>query len=162
MAGMDGGMRVSNPKSGTHTILRTSMLPGLLDILGRNVHEPYPHRLYETGRVLERYGTAAESLRLGCVTAHKDASYSEIKSILYAVLRRGLGLEDISTPPADSPTYRPGTAADIMVDGTRVGTLGEVDGDILRAFRLREHTKAAAFEADVELIFGGVDGKSAP
>ncbi len=161
-AGMGGGMRVANPKSGAHTMLRTSLLPGLLDTLGRNVHEPYPHRLYETGRVFERYGTVVESLRLGCVTAHKDASYSEIKSTLHAVLRRGLGLEDISTPPADGPTYQPGRAADIWAGGRQVGTLGEVSGDILRAFRLREHTRVAAFEVDVELIFGGLADKGAP
>lgn len=161
-AGMGGGMRVANPKSGAHTMLRTSLLPGLLETLGRNVHEPYPHRLYETGRVFQRYGTAAESLRLGCVAAHKDASYSEIKSALHAVLRRGLGLEDVSTPPAGGPAYQPGRAAEIWSGGRRVGTLGEVSGDVLRAFRLREHTRVAAFEVDVELIFGGSVGKGAP
>lgn len=161
-AGGGGGMRVANPKSGAHTMLRTSMLPGLLDTLGRNVHEPYPHRLYETGRVFERYGTAAESLRLGCVTAHKDASYSEIKSTLHAALRRGLGLEDVSTPPASGPVYQPGRAADIWSGGRRVGMLGEVSGDVLRAFKLREHTRVAALELDVELIFGGLVGKGAP
>ena len=161
MAGMGGGMRVANPKSGAHTMLRTSLLPGLLDILGRNVHEPYPHRLYETGRVFERHGTAAESLRLGCVTAHKDASYSEIKSTIHAMLRRGLGLEGVSTPPASGPAYQPGRTAAIWAGGRRVGILGEVSGDILRVFRLREHTRVAAFEMDVELIFGGLEGKGA-
>lgn len=148
--GIGSGMRVANPKSEAHTILRTTILSGLLETLGRNIHEPYPHMLYETGRI---FGDT-ESLHMGCVTAHKAASYSEIKSVLYALLRRGLGLDDVTTPRcADTLPYMAGRLAHISVGGVVVGVLGEIDQDVLRRFRLRDQSRVAAFEVDVELIF---------
>lgn len=160
-AGMDGGVGVANPKSGAHTALRTSLLPGLLECLGRNVHEPYPHRLYETGWVFSRDG-GTESARLACVAAHRDASYSEIKSILYAALRRGLGMRQVATPPLRAAPFSEGRTAAVMAGDVRVGMVGEIDPGVLQAFRLRGHTRAAAFELDIELIFGGMSGKDAP
>ena len=158
-AGMDGGVSVANPKSGAHTALRTSLLPGLLECLGRNIHEPYPHRLYETGGVFSRDG-GIESARLAVVAAHGDASYSEIKSILYAVLRRGLGVRQVATPPLRAAPFDEGRTAAVMAGDMRVGTVGEIDPGVLQAFRLR--TRAAAFELDIELIFGVRSGNGAP
>lgn len=158
-AGMDGGILVANPKSGAHTALRTSLLPGLLECLGRNIHEPYPHRLYETGWVFSRDGRT-ESARLAVVAAHGDASYSEIKSILYAVLRRGLGVRQLATPPLHAAPFDEGRTAAVMAGDMRVGTVGEIDPGVLQAFRLR--TGAAAFELDIELIFGIRSGNDAP
>lgn len=159
-AGMDSGMGVANPKSGAHTTLRTSLLPGLLECLGRNIHEPYPHRLYETGWVFSRDG-ATESARIACIAAHRDASYSEIKSVLHAVLRRGLGIQ-IATPPYRAAPYTEGRSAAVMVGGMRAGTVGEIDPGVRQAFRLREQIGAAAFEMDIELIFGVRSGNGAP
>ena len=159
-AGMDTGVRVANPKSGAHTILRTSLLPGLLESLGRNIHEPYPHRLYETGWVFPRDGK--ESTRIACVAAHKDASYSEIKSVLYAMLRRGLGVQEVTTPQHDAAPYAKGRSAAVKVDGRRVGVVGEIDPGVRQAFRLYNEVGVAAFELDIELIFGIKSSKGAP
>ena len=159
-AGMDAGARVANPKSGAHTILRTSLLPGLLESLGRNIHEPYPHRLYETGRVFSRDG--AESTRMACVTAHKDASYSEIKSVLHTALHRGLGVENMATPPQDAAPYAKGRSAAVRLGGNHTGMVGEIDPGVRQAFRLREQIGVAAFEMDIELIFGNKPPKGAP
>ena len=160
LAGMKWHMRVANPKSRAHSALRTSLIPGLLEILGRNVHESYPHRLYEAGWV---FGAgASEALRMACITAHKDASYSEARSILYAVLRRGAGIGNVSTPPHDTAPYAKGRAAAVMVGGTRAGSIGEIDPEILQSFKLRKDTRAAAFELDIELIFGDHTSQAAP
>ena len=42
---------VLNSKSQEHTILRDSILPGLLENLSRNIHESYPQKLFETGTI---------------------------------------------------------------------------------------------------------------
>jgi len=42
---------VLDSKSQEHTILRDSILPGLLENLSRNIHEPYPQKLFETGTI---------------------------------------------------------------------------------------------------------------
>ena len=155
-------IRVANPKSRAHSTLRTSLIPGLLEILGRNVHEPYPHKLYETGWVFGKDVGASESLHLACITAHKDASYSEARSILYAALYRGANIANMSTPPRDAAPYTKGRAAAVMVGDDRVGSIGEIDPHILQSFKLRHDTRAAAFELDIELIFGNSIRQAAP
>ncbi|HWY33649.1 MAG TPA: phenylalanine--tRNA ligase subunit beta, partial [Nitrosopumilaceae archaeon] len=42
---------VSDSKSQEHNILRDAILPGLIDTLSRNIHEPYPQMLFETGTI---------------------------------------------------------------------------------------------------------------
>ena len=161
-AGMKYDVRVANPKSKAHSALRASLLPGLLEILGRNVHESYPHRLYETGWVFGKDAGASESLHLACITAHKDASYSEIRSALYAALYRGANIANMSTPPRDAAPYTKGRAAAVMVGNARVGSIGEISPEILRSFKLRKDTRAAAFEIDIGLIFGDRTPQAAP
>lgn len=151
-ANMVYNVKVSNPKSIEHAALRASLLPGLLDILGRNIHQPYPHRIYETGWVFDGI---TESLRLSCMTAHRNASYSEAKSVLYAMLHRGAAILDIATPRADLAPFMAGRSAHVSINDTNVGMIGEISPDILQSFRLRGNTRAAAFELDIGLIFGG-------
>ena len=45
---------VLDSKSQEHTILRDSILPGLIENLSRNIHESYPQKLFETGTVFSR------------------------------------------------------------------------------------------------------------
>ena len=161
-AGMKYHIRVANPKSKAHSALRTSLLPGLLEILSRNIHEPYPHRLYETGWVFGKDVGASESLHLACITAHKDASYSEIRSVLHAALYRGANIANMSTPPYDAAPYSKGRAAAVMVGNTSIGSIGEIDPDILQSFKLRKDTRVAAFEIDIGLIFGNSIRQAAP
>nr|AIE93457.1 phenylalanyl-tRNA synthetase subunit beta (FARSB, pheT) [uncultured marine thaumarchaeote AD1000_36_B08]AIF23069.1 phenylalanyl-tRNA synthetase subunit beta (FARSB, pheT) [uncultured marine thaumarchaeote SAT1000_12_G09] len=42
---------VMDSKSQEHTILRDSILPGLVENLSKNIHESYPQRIFETGTV---------------------------------------------------------------------------------------------------------------
>lgn len=149
------GIAVANSKSQSHTTLRYSLIPGLLENLSGNIHEPYPHRLYETGTVFERTSEdfVDEPAHLGCVMAHQGASYSEAKSILKSVLGSGLAGE-MRTPPAEGSPFRPGRTAAVDVDGARIGIMGEVSEEVRRAFRIRDGISVAAFEIDVSgLIF---------
>ena len=45
---------VLDSKSQEHTILRDSILPGLLENLSKNIHESYPQKLFETGTVFSK------------------------------------------------------------------------------------------------------------
>lgn len=152
-AGHGDGRRitVANPKSQGHTTLRSRIVPGLLENLSRNIHEPYPHRLYETGTVFRRTAEdhVAESMHLGCVMAHPAASYSEAKSVLQSVLQAGM-TTGMKTPPMDEAPFQRGRAAAVVTaDGSRIGGIGEVSGEVRRAFRIRDGIRVAAFEIDV-------------
>jgi phenylalanyl-tRNA synthetase beta chain len=142
-------LSVDGSKSIEHEILRDSLVPSLLQSLSRNVHEEYPQRLFEIGKVFRKQGVIAESWNVGAVVAHADAGYTEIRSAVQAMIKSCFG-KDVSTRASTSPMFMEGRCAEIMVDGAVVGTIGEVAPLALENFKLR--VPAAAFEIDLSGI----------
>lgn len=150
MCDSDDSIAVANPKSQNHVILRQDLLPGLMMCLSANVHEPYPHRLYETGTVFFKDGndTIHEKVRLGVVMAHRSASFSEAKSALQSLLH-ALGHKDVRTPPHDTLPFRAGHSAAVYSKEANIGMIGEISEEVCAAFRVRKDIKVVAFEIDV-------------
>lgn len=147
---------VANPKSQSHTVLRGALLPCLLENLSHNIHEPYPHRLYEYGVAFDmEEGTIAERMHLACVTAHKNSTYSEAKSILSAVLRYNMGIK-ITTLPYNVSPYEVGSAARIVNDAQQIGYIGVISKECRQAFKIRDDIVVSGWE--VELIFDNKNG----
>lgn len=144
--GVEGMMRVADSKSSGHNTLRKFLLPGLLECLSRNIHEPYPHRLYETGMV---FSDMKESMHLCVVSAYNSASYSDIKAVLESVMSSMGG--KVSTPPYDERPFKYGHAARILYGDTPRGYVGEISEDILAGLRMRGGISVAAFEMEVNI-----------
>ncbi|MCS6767885.1 MAG: phenylalanine--tRNA ligase subunit beta [Candidatus Nitrosocaldus sp.] len=144
---------VEESKSREHEVLRDSLIPSLLDVLSRNIHEPYPQRLFEVGRVFHRDGDGIrEEWGIAAVIAHSQANYTEAKSYLQALLYSlfGIGTDAVRTLPADEPPYEAGRAAEVLFMDERVGSIGEVRTSVLGNFRLR--VPVSAFEIIVSRI----------
>jgi phenylalanyl-tRNA synthetase beta chain len=131
-----GLIEVTESKSQEHTILRDSILPGLLENLSRNIHEPYPQKLFEIGTVFSNANPIKESISLACISAHKDANFAEIKAVLQSLLRTDSNIE-CRTKTADNPVFAKGKSADVLVGDIKVGTIGEVDSQIIDNFKIR-------------------------
>ena len=142
-------LSVDGSKSIEHEILRDSLVPSLLQSLSRNVHEEYPQRLFEIGKVFNEHDMIAESWNVGAVVAHADAGYTEIRSAVQAMMKSCFG-RDVSTRASTSPMFMEGRCAEIIVDGIVVGTIGEITPLALENFKLR--VPAAAFEIDLSSI----------
>lgn len=127
---------VADSKSQEHQILRDLLMPGLIDILSRNIHEQYPQKIFEIGTVFHKGDPVVEEVSLGCLSAHNDVSYTEIKSILQSLLKSGFGI-DCTTRIAQNPLFVEGRTADVFVGGQKVGTIGEISAEVLDNFKLR-------------------------
>jgi len=129
-------IEVAESKSQEHTVLRDSIIPGLLENLSKNIHESYPQKLFETGIVFSNGRPIVETVSLACVSAHKDTSFTEIKSILQSALKTD---SDISckTSASAHPSFASGRTADIMVNGRKVGVIGEMDSQVIDNFKIR-------------------------
>lgn len=76
---------------------------------------------------------------------------TEIKSVLQAFLKSGFDIS-CSTKISQHPVFSEGRTADILVDGKKVGVIGEVSPEVLGNFKMR--VPAAGFElALTGLIF---------
>lgn len=164
-------------KSREHSVLRDSILPGLVENLSRNIHEEYPQKLYETGTVFLRGGRRAagsgrqpadaspvsEVMHVAAITAHADSGFSEAKSVLQTVLGAVTSdAAEMRTVPASHHLFADGRCAKVSIatangaGGSRarggrrrrvVGYAGEIDPAILSAYRIR--VPAAGFEVSL-------------
>ena len=134
---------VSDSKSQEHTILRDAILPGLIDTLSRNIHEPYPQMLFETGTVfIKNNDEIKEEIHLACVSAHNDVNFTEIKSVLQSFLKTTFDLE-CKTITSSNSMFIGGRSADILVHN-KIGEIGEILPEIPNNFKLR--VPVAGFE----------------
>ncbi|HET9692000.1 MAG TPA: phenylalanine--tRNA ligase subunit beta [Acidimicrobiales bacterium] len=142
-AGLPGGaVRVANPLDAAESLLRTSLLPGLLKAVRHNVDRQQPDvRLFEVGRVFDLpIGDAtlpAETELLGVVCAGAGVD-GRLAARLWGRLAAGLRL---AAPPGEAlvaaaaPGLHPGRSAHVVdPNGQPLGVLGEVDDEVARAY----------------------------
>ena len=143
---------VTSSKSQEHTILRDSILPGLLENLSKNIHETYPQKFFESGTVFSTGSPIKETASLACVTASEETHFSEMKAILQSLLRIGFNIKCETKTLSKHALFSQGRVAEIIINGKIVGHIGELDSKVLENFRIR--TRVVGFEIKLSgLIF---------
>ena len=144
---------VMDSKSQEHTILRDSILPGLIENLSRNIHESYPQKLFETGTVFSKANPIHEIINLAGVIAYKESNYSEMKAIVQSILKTGFKIDSKTKTPKDNVSmFSDGRHSNIFVGEELVGNIGEINPDVLNNFKIR--TSVVGFEMTLSgLIF---------
>ena len=144
---LPGTVRVLHPISEEQTVVRTDLLPLLMEMLQANKHRELPQRLFAVGDVVEDCVT---SQMAAAASIHPAADFSEAYAAA-DVLCRELSLSYTVTESTD-PAFIDGRRGDIIVDGRRVGVFGEIHPAVLNAFDL-EHS-VAAFALDLTAVPG--------
>lgn len=142
-------LRVDETKSVEHEILRNALLPSLLRTLSHNVHEEYPQKLFEIGKIFHWTNTITESWSIGAVIAHSKSDYTEIKSAMQGLLKITFGKDAVTTVAAH-PIFMNGRCAHIYVDGDYVGILGEITPLVIDNFKVR--VPVAGFELNLSQL----------
>ena len=127
---------VLDSKSQEHTILRDSILPGLIENLSRNIHESYPQKMFETGSVFNLHDPISEKINLAVISAHKDTNFTEIKSVLQTALKIGFGIQ-IQTKTTVNSSFEDGHCANIIFNGNVIGIIGEINSKIIDNYKIR-------------------------
>jgi len=123
-------VELASPISSEQTMLRCSILPNLLDILSFNTHRDLPQRIFEVGPVVF---SLKESYGLAGVSAHVNANFAEVKSVVDAVLNE-LGLEDAAVVESQDGAFLEGRRADIVLENKLIGVFGELHPEVLTNF----------------------------
>jgi phenylalanyl-tRNA synthetase beta chain len=127
---------VLDSKSLEHTILRDTILPGLLENLSKNIHESYPQKMFETGTIFSIGDSISEKVSFSSISAHKNANFTEIKSILQSALKIGFGI-NIETKTTTHPTFEDGHCATVILNGTSIGVIGKINSKIIENYKIR-------------------------
>jgi phenylalanyl-tRNA synthetase beta chain len=146
-------IKLANPVSQEYSILRESLLPGLLKNLTDNKHESFPQRLFEVsdvGQINLRLETRCERrLHTAGLSSHSTANFTETKSTVKALLSN-MGLKHWEIKPIRHASFIEGRAAAIHLKRKEIGVLGEIHPEVLNNFELE--TPTGAFEIDIEEI----------
>ena len=146
---------VDETKSAEYEVLRESLVPSLLHTLSHNIHEVYPQKLFEIGKVFGLSDCMNEHWNIGVVIAHNLASYTEAKSVMQKLLNECFGpkyADTISTPTTQNEMYIHGRCANILSNEKNIGVIGEITPLALEHFKLR--VPVVAFELNILSILG--------
>ena len=123
-------VKILNPLGEDSSVMRTTALPSLLDILSRNyAYHNKAVKLYEMGKIYlpvegETLPNEPKVLMLGSYGEGETffTLKGEVEAILRAVNAHAPAYEAVS----DNPSYHPGRCAHLIVDGKVMGTLGQI------------------------------------
>ena len=171
---------VVNPLSQEEAVLRTTLLPGLLRAVRRNVNRQSGDvAVFEVGRVFlpateQEPGAPggpagvqlpAEPLLLAFAACgsfelprhDRPARAADLYDVVGAaeVARRAIGLDRLEVRATDEMPYHPGRAARLLLAGVELGAVGELHPRVLAAFELPPRTVAGELRLD-PLTAGGV------
>ena len=141
----DEALRIRNPVTEMHTLVRTSLLPSLFGILRRNKHRELPQRVFEIGDVVRG---GSNRTMLAAMTVHSKASFTEYKSLVLS-LGSAMGFTPGIEPTAH-PAFTSGRCARVSYGEDEVGVFGEVHPSTIESFELKY--PVAAFEFDLERV----------
>ncbi|MCD9045911.1 phenylalanine--tRNA ligase subunit beta [Luteimonas sp. MHLX1A] len=156
-----GAVPLANPLSAELGVMRTSLLPGLVDALARNAARQQPRvRLFELGRSYHAAATGdapRETPRVAAVAIGpagveqwgapaRDVDFHDLKGDLESLAL--LARAELEFRPSQAPFGHPGRSADVYRDGERIGWIGELHPALLRELGL-DH-RAVAFEVELE------------
>jgi phenylalanyl-tRNA synthetase beta chain len=143
-------LELANPLSEEASVMRSSMVPGMLNMLAYNLNRGTDNlRLFESGHVFERAGEQAVELKRVCLGATGDAvtaqvhqpgralSFFDMKGDVENLLHlfQGAGLY-YDAPMAEY--YHPSRAARAVLDGTTIAQFGQIHPEIAAARKLRQ------------------------
>jgi phenylalanyl-tRNA synthetase beta chain len=162
--GGEAAVELANPLRAEESVLRTTLVPGLLAAAALNAARSLPDvRLFEQGTVfappepgelLPREREDVAAVMTGMVTSapvepDRPVDVYDAVDLAHAVMD-ALAIATISLESAEVPGWRPGHAAWIVVDGARVGVVGELDPPGVSAAGLSG--PVVAFTADVDAL----------
>ncbi len=163
-------IQLKNPVTAERTVMRQTLLPGILDNLNLNLKHTSDVRLFEIGAVyLPRDGQRLpdEPRRLGLAlcgrrqpefwadpagTVHPGLDFFDLKGIVEE-LAESLHLPEVCYQQAKVPFLHPARSSALVVEGTVVGHFGELHPRVARRFELADRLVLAG-EFDLDLLRG--------
>ena len=149
-------MRIQNPLGEDTSVMRTTALPSMLDILSRNMaYRNKAVKLYELAKIyLPKEGQLQPDepkvLVLGSYGENVD--FFSIKGELEAIFS-ALRIRKASYVAArNNPSYHPGRCAAVSVDGVQVGYIGQLHPLVAENYDM--DTPVYCAEINMELLIG--------
>ena len=144
-------MKIMNPLGEDTSIMRTTVLPSMLEILTRNYNfRNKSAKLYELGRAyFKRADGLADEPKVLTLGAYGDGvDFFSLKGAVEAVLKQ-LRIENVRfTADSENPSYHPGRCAKVYCGNRLLGTLGQIHPHVAANYGVDTELYAAELRFD--------------
>ena len=158
-------LRILNPLGEDTSIMRTTILPSMLEILARNYnYRNKAARLYEIGKVyFKRDDGLADEPKMISLGAYGDGvDFYAVKGVVETILFN-LRVEDVVYEAETSdPSYHPGRCAKVYAGKRLLGTLGQIHPKVADNYGVDCELYAAVLRFDDVLASAGPEPKFTP
>ncbi len=148
---MRNAIRISNPLGEDYSLMRTSMLNGILTSLGTNFARRNKNvKLFDLGKIyiakqlpLTDYADERPQFTLGF---YGDGDFFDLKGVLEDFLAF-VGIKTkMECRRSSLSFYHPGRQADVLVDGRVLGFMGEIHPDVAAAYGMNDRVYVAQID----------------
>ena len=151
-------LKIQNPLGEDTSIMRTTALPSMLDILSRNsAYHNKAAKLYELAKIylpVEGQKLPQEPKILVLGTYGNGANFFSVKGELETILK-GLNVKKVSyTAETGNPSYHPGRCAKVTIDGEVIGYIGQIHPLVAKNYDMDAEVYCA--EINTELLFANL------
>ncbi|MEG1869919.1 MAG: phenylalanine--tRNA ligase subunit beta, partial [Oscillospiraceae bacterium] len=148
-------VEITNPLGEDTSVMRTTSLPSLLEVLARNYNNRNPWAgMYELATrytPVDGQELPNEEPEVAFGMYGNDCDFYDLKGIA-EVLLEVIGIKDYDvTAESNNPTFHPGRCAVISKDGKTIGVFGEVHPTVLGNYGIECRAYAASF--DINTLF---------
>lgn len=128
-------IKLVNPLGEDQSIMRTTMIPNMLDVVSRNYNKKIAEgQFYELSKVymsetlpLGGLAEERETLTLGM---YGNVDFFDLKGVVENLLEE-LNIDKYRILSSNNDSMHPGRTAELLINNKRIGCLGEVHPDVL-------------------------------
>ena len=158
--------KILNPLGEDTSIMRTTVLPSMLEILTRNFnYRNKAAKLYEIGRIYlsgREDGLANESKILSMGAYGSDMDFFAMKGMIEAVLA-DLRIKNVRFETCNSnPSYHPGRCATVWAGSDCLGVFGQIHPLVARNYDVDGEFYCAELSFDELMLAKGPDAEYTP
>ena len=159
--------KILNPLGEDTSIMRTTVLPSMLEILTRNYNfRNKCAKLYEVGRIYlpgGADGLAVEKKVLSLGAYGEGMDFFALKGAVEAILGE-IRAADVTfeAPQIPNPSYHPGRCAQVLVNGQEVGVFGQIHPLVAQNYGVDAEFYCAELDFDQLMCGKGPDPQYVP
>jgi phenylalanyl-tRNA synthetase beta chain len=146
-------MKIKNPLGEDTSIMRTSALPSMLEVLARNYNFRNPAAyLYEIATVYIKNADETklpDEKKVVCAGFYGNkGDFYTMKGIVESILAAMNTKTCEFVPCKNNPSYHPGRAAEIIADGKKIGIFGQIHPLVAKNYGVNDELYAAEIPFD--------------
>ena len=146
-------VKILNPLGEEFSIMRKSLLPNIFDVLSKNLNYKNEDLLiYELGNTFHAVNGEKVPLEMKKIVIGSYGKYDfyYIKDIIFNLFN-SLNIKNFEFVKNSAIEYfHPGVCADILVDGEKLGEIGQVSYEVCKNFSIKKNIFAC--EIDIEKL----------